>query len=152
MKIYIKNDLCFQIDKEDFEKIKKHKWHGNKTGEKIYIRSNCRKLYLHRVIMGAKKGMVVDHINGDTLDNRKKNLRNCSHKKNIYNQVAQKRNKTSIYKGVCFAKRERKWRSYISKDGKQYHLGFYKNEKDAANAYDEKAKKLFKGFACLNFN
>lgn len=153
MEIIINGNHVCRIDKKDFKLISKHNWRGDKKKcGKVYARSTCSKFYMHRVIKNAKKGLVVDHKNGNTLDNRNRNLRTCSHKNNLANQRVQKRNKSSKFKGVCFSTRNGKWRAYINKSGKQHYLGFFKLEKDAAKAYDKKAKELFGEYACLNFN
>jgi len=108
--------------------------------------------------------MVVDHINHNTLDNRKKNLRICSQHANCVNRQAAKRrspNRASIFKGVykthsrsrgIYQRRERRlWEARIFCKGVRYLLGCYKEEIDAARAYDAKARELFGEFACLNF-
>jgi len=120
----------------------------NKETKKTDIR------YLHRLILNAEKGQFVDHINGNTLDNRISNLRICKNKDNIRNQPKPKNN-TSGYKGVCLIKRNCKlskpFSSRIGVDGKNIHLGYFSTAEDAAKAYDIAAKYYFKEFARLNF-
>lgn len=105
--------------------------------------------YLHRVIMNAPPGVQVDHINGDTLDNRRCNLRLCTHKENGHNRKLQ--GGTSKFKGVTWHKRDRKWQAGIRHNGKQIHLGYFNDDVEAARAYDRAARKYFGEFARVNF-
>jgi hypothetical protein len=146
------------VDDEDFEYLNQFKWCADKSPKfdyyfatkRIVKNGKASTLRMHRLIMGAKTGEYVDHINHDTLDNRRCNLRLCSNSQNNMNKYVVSSN-TSGFKGVNFDKRNNKWRSYITKDGKQYGCGYYNTAIDAALAYDEKAKELFKEFACTNF-
>lgn len=105
---------------------------------------------MHRAIMRTPQGKQIDHRNHDGLDNRRCNLRECSHIENMRNQLPQKTG-TSRYKGVHWEKERGKWRAQIKHTCKQMRLGRYASEKDAAKAYDKKAKELFGEFAYLNF-
>lgn len=104
---------------------------------------------LHQLIMKAD-GKLVDHINGNPLDNRKQNLRVTTSSGN--NKNARKRkNALGKYKGVHFSSRENKYKAQIQCDGTKYNLGTFVDELSAAKAYDRKAKELFGEFAKLNF-
>jgi len=105
---------------------------------------------LHRLIVGAPVGEVVDHINGDTLDNRRSNLRVCSRAENLWN-AGKRRHNTSGFKGVCFDKRDGRWYARIRAVGRVHDLGRYKTAEEAAMAYDAKAAELHGPFARLNF-
>ena len=105
---------------------------------------------LHRVIMNAPKGMIVDHKNGNGLDNRRENLRLATFTQNNYN-ASKRKNTSSQYKGVYFSKSRQRWRASIRFDGKRISLGTFKAEIDAAKAYDAAAKKYHTVFAKLNF-
>ena len=143
------------VDPEDYEEQSRHKWYalrGDKTSIPRYYacrKKNGRRVFMHREIMNCPPGMEVDHINGDTLDNRRANLRICTHADNLYNRKP--RIATSSYKGVCFHKLAKKWRSQISYKYKKHHIGFFKHQVRAAKAYDDRAKELFGEFARLNF-
>jgi hypothetical protein len=104
---------------------------------------------MHRVIVQAKRGMDVDHINHDGLDNRRANLRVCSHAENIRNK-RKSRGTSSIYKGVSWHKSRGKWEAYIIVSGRKTHLGLYADEAEAARAYNEAAREMFGEFAFLN--
>ena len=100
---------------------------------------------LHRYIMNCPEDMVVDHINHNTLDNRKENLRICTKKQNERN-IKLRSNNVSGYTGVGFHKETNKWRAYIQKDNKLITLGLFKNKKDAIKARKEAEKKYFGEF------
>jgi hypothetical protein len=155
------------IDKEDWQKVSAHTWfagqpHPGRTGEKqFYVsahtpaphlpryeythprtgkkRTYQRRTYLAlaRLIMDAPADKLVDHISGNTLDNRKHNLRVCTYTENNAN-ARQKRNTTSRFKGVNRNKNKKYncWSVYMRIDGKTVSLGSYTSEEDAARAYD----------------
>lgn len=106
--------------------------------------------FMHRVIMDAPKDMCVDHINGNPLDNRRENLRLCTHANNMRNNKGWSKNTTSMYKGVSWDKKRKKWQAKISKNGKTIALGRYSSEQKAALAYNEAAKKHHGEFARQN--
>ncbi len=96
---------------------------------------------MHRQIMGAKKGDVVDHINHDTLDNRRDNLRICTTAQNAYNQKPT--GVTSKHKGVCRGTNPNKpWQVRIRANGKRLFLGAFASEEEAAEAYREASLRL----------
>jgi hypothetical protein len=142
----------FLIDYEDWLKYSSINWslsNGylvNDTG-----RNETRKVTaLHRLILGDPQGYVVDHINGDKLDNRKYNLRICTEQQNRHNSAGQKNSKSG-YKGVSWHSGKNKWESSIRVDNKLLFLGNFLNIEEAALAYDTAAKTYFKEFARLNF-
>ena len=140
-----------KVDDDTYLWASKFNWCVNfMSGGYYVIRSVGRThIRLHREIIGAKKGEIVDHINGNTLDNRKENLRICTHKNNMQNQKTPKNNK-SEYKGVYWVKENKNWRARIQVNGKKVSLGCYKNKEDAAKAYNEAAIKYFGEFARIN--
>jgi HNH endonuclease/AP2 domain len=93
---------------------------------------------LHRVIMGAKTGELVDHINGNGLDNRKSNLRFATKSQNGAN---------SKRKGYSFHKASGKWRATITKNYKQYTLGYFDTEEEARKAYKKAHAEIFGEFS-----
>lgn len=104
---------------------------------------------MHRVIMGTPDGMETDHINGNRLDNRRTNLRVCTHAENLKNRGISIAN-TSGYKGVSFHKLVKKYEAHIVYNGKHMHLGYFDNPEDAATVYKFKAAELFGEFARKN--
>ena len=110
-------------------------------------------MLMHREILGlvSGDGLSTDHINHDGLDNRRLNLRICTHQQNQMNQRKPMARKSSQYKGVSWEGRAGKWVSYINHSGKHIYICYCDNEQEAALAYDTKAAELFGAFACLNF-
>lgn len=100
---------------------------------------------MHREITQAKEGEVVDHINHNTLDNRKINLRVCTHRQNMRNQVKPKNN-TSRFKGVN--KEKGRWRARILVDKKRLSLGMFENIFDAVFARREAEAVYYGEFSC----
>ena len=135
--------------------VLKFRWCGIKPRNIIYAVVSTRKkglngTRLHRLILGLKKGdSGVDHIDGDGLNNLRNNLRLATNSQNQMNQ--RKYRGTSIYKGITWHKRDKKWNTQIAKDSKLIYLGYYISEMEAAKTYDKKARELFGEFAKLNF-
>lgn len=111
-----------------------------------------RKTSLHREIMGAKKGEIVDHINGDGMDNRRSNLRIVSAHQNQHNRRGPNRDNTSGYMGVSFDSFAGKYKASIRIDGKQVSLGRFDNPRHAALIRDMAALELHGDFAFTNFD
>ena len=136
------------VDDEDYEELMQHKWIMQKRGY-IINRSTRDTIYLHRFILKPNKGLVIDHVNHDKLDNQKINLRACSQGQNMANRKTNKVG-SSKFKGVSFNKTTNKWYSKIQFNYKQFNLGYFDTELEAAQAYNAKALELFGGFAHLN--
>jgi len=101
---------------------------------------------LHRIIMGFPENREIDHKNLNKLDNRKCNLRVCSHSGNMMNRGKQKNNTTG-FKGVCYASNMGKFRARVSASKKTYHLGYFKKPEAAGSAYRKAARQLHGKFA-----
>lgn len=140
------------VDDEDFEYLNQWRWkfHHNyaiRTTKKLNI---CCDIAMHRIIMkNTDINFITDHINGNTLDNRKCNLRLCNKQQNSWNRKIHKNN-SSGYKGVIFIKSLNKYKSLIIYNKKLYYLGVFYDKKDAAKAYNKAAIKFFGEFAKLN--
>jgi|WetSurMetagenome_2_1015567.scaffolds.fasta_scaffold20333_10 AP2-like factor, euAP2 lineage len=149
-----------QIDDEDFEKVIKYKWCAMIKKNAIYAGHNAtlkidgkfktKWILLHRFIMTINKNEYIDHIDHDGLNCQKSNLRKCTLQENHYNQLKQKKNTSSKFKGVCFNKQRNKWQANIKNNNKKIHLGLYLTENEAALAYNNKAEEIFGKFCCLN--
>jgi hypothetical protein len=114
------------------------------------IRGFGKEVALHRLLLGAAPGEICDHINGDTLDNRLRNLRICTNAENLRN-TQRRAPHGSKFKGVTRIKGTDKWRAQIMKDGKKFNLGCFLSEEFAAKVYDAAARELFGEFARCNF-
>jgi hypothetical protein len=106
---------------------------------------------LHRYLLNEPKGKVIDHLDGDSLNNKRDNLRICTQKENIQNQICKQKNISSKYRGVYFAKNINKWRSQIRFNNKLRHLGCFNDEIKAAKEYDKNARSIYGVYAKLNF-
>lgn len=145
--IPLNNGMFTKVSNEDFNTVRLYNWTLCTNG---YVTSRKLKTYLHRFITKCPEGMVVDHINHDTLDNRIINLRVCTNQENVQNSRL-RIDSTTKYKGVTYDKEKGKMISSIHHNGIGLFLGYYNCEIEAAKAYDEKAKELFGKFAYLNF-
>ena len=135
------------IDSEDKLKVQNKKWCLNKDN---YVISGSIKpfQYLHRLIMNTTS-LTVDHINGDTLDNRKSNLRLCTNADNLKNRVKLPKNNTSGILGVRFRKDRNKWYSELQADGKTIRLGSYLTKEEAIKARKDGEEKYFKEYKSI---
>jgi hypothetical protein len=139
------------VDDEDAELVSGYPWHHTK-GHASYSDASTDKnaRYMHRMIMGDPEDKEIDHINGNGLDNRKINLRVCTHAQNMKNRKKRSSPTSSTYKGVSWHKREGKWIARIYSDGICYYLGYYDDEVKAARAYNDRARELHGEFCSLN--
>lgn len=145
------------VDREDANTFKSLKWTGKRLDGMTTLYAYCRitengrrrHLLLYREITKAPKGTHVDHINHDTLDNRRSNLRVCSVSENCMNQKEARSNKSG-YKGVCWKKDRSKWASQICVNRRVMCLGYFSDPECAARAYDEAAIMHFGEFALTN--
>lgn len=147
------------VDATDFEFLNRWKWHvfsGNHRQKKKFyaVRNskgpNKRIIFMHRALLKPGIGFEGDHKNGDSLDNRRENLRICTHLQNSQNSGMRHHN-TSGFKGVSFHKKAGAWEAYICPNYKKKYLGLFSTKEEAAHAYDSAAKTCFGEFAILNF-
>lgn len=145
--LFVDKGKVLKMDKKDYEKFEgrisiyqywKGKMYGNVGGK-----------FLHRLILEVDdRKLMVDHINGDSLDNRRSNLRICSNAQNQWN-TDKKVNSNQEVKGV----RKTRYNTYearIRVNGKRLHLGTFKTLEEARNVYNQKAKELHEEFAFIN--
>ena len=140
------------VDDEDAD-LAALKWYAQRHRRTVYASrgSSGSRMRLHRAI-GDRIGLegLVDHINGDGLDNRRANLRSATNSQNLANRPRQVNN-TSGFKGVSWDKRTHRWYVRAKLKGKEHFIGRFRDPVDAAKAYDRKVTELFGGFAYLNF-
>ena len=141
-----------EIDDEDTERVLCHKWHvdyhqkGSKALKCVSAIIKGKSVKLHKFITGYD---LSDHIDGDVLNNKKKNLRNCSQRQNTWNAKLSRRNKTG-YKGVWWDAKRNKYQAYIKQKDRRQFLGRFINAEDAALAYNVAAVQCRGEFARLN--
>jgi hypothetical protein len=132
------------IDTEDLDKLKKINcsWCVTPTRNPgMYYVFNYKKYYLHRVIMDAPDGLVVDHIHHNTLDNRKSKLRVVTNATNLLNHP--KNLFTPFDQGsICWHKRDKKWRVRVTENGKRIWLGQFKSLTEAENKLEDYIQKV----------
>lgn len=136
----------FIIDIEDVEKCKSHTWHVQHTDVHNYCATKDGKsvLLLHRYLIEPPNNMVVDHINGNTYDNRKSNLRICTRQENSMNQAMRSDN-TSGYKGVLWYHYNGvdKWQATIQVNKKKISLGYYEKLEDVIKVRKNAEERYF---------
>lgn len=145
------------VDDDDFEYLCKQKWHVKICGRSHYAcgkkwntsTQTSTNIKMHRTILGVTDPkIIVDHADGDGLNNIRSNIRICTRSENQANRMI--KYGSSMYRGVSWDKRAEKWHCYIGWERKMIHLGSFDNEIDAAKRYNQEAEKLFKEFAVFN--
>jgi hypothetical protein len=145
------------VSDEDYGRVSNLKWYAHKGTSGHYYAANMsqvvdgarRRVFMHRLINDTPEGLETDHINGDSLDNRRENLRTATKSQNQHNTKLRK-DSTSGYKGVSWHKATKKWRARVNKDGHTVFTGYFDDITEAARAYNMAAQKLFGEFAELN--
>ncbi len=146
------------VDDEDYDWLSQWKWYISRTGyahrNETGLDGKQKTIRMHRQIIDASFGEVVDHINHNKLDNRKSNLRICNDRENQQNSVVRPTNKLGV-KGVClYSNRDypiyTRFISQIQVNGKKFRLGYFENIREAVDAYNQAAIRYFGEFACLS--
>lgn len=133
------------VDDNDYQKINKYKWYAQRTGSNKYYATSSKVGLLHRFLLNPGR-QTVDHINGDSLDNQRENLRICSFGDNLKNKRIYKNN-TSGFKGVYLDKSTNTWKAHLTVLGKKKTLGRFKTKEQAYEAYLKGATYYFGQFA-----
>lgn len=137
------------VDDDDFEKIGHISWSVHIQCGRPYARAsiNNKPTPLHLVLMPPKDGLMIDHKDGNSLNNQRSNLRYCTFAQNIWNKIPYKGFTT---KGISF--RSGKYNARAVDGDKRIWIGRYKTKQEALDAYDKKAEELYGEFAYLNRN
>ena len=133
------------VDDDDFIIVSPYTWHAARKDDLWYARTRIGKIstFMHRLILGITRGIVVDHINRDGLDNRRANIRACRQAENARNCWGQKETK-GVYPYMG------KWRAQITVNRKQIYLGTFQHKQEAIEAYDTAAILHHGEFALTN--
>lgn len=152
--IELTQDKRAVVDDSDYEYLSQWSWYYKESTGGGYAARNTRDsegvrttMRMHRQIMAASKSEHVDHKNGDKLDNRRNNLRFADMTQNMWNR--KKQSGSSIYKGVTWNKKEKRWRAQIQINKKKIILGRFKSEYEAGKAYMKSAREHFGEFTRL---
>ena len=144
------------VDDIDFIYLNQWKWFIDKNCKHSYaVRDLCsgKRIYMHRVIlerMGFENFEETDHIDRDTLNNQRYNLRSATRQQNSANHKLNVNNVTG-FRGICYTERLKPWMARISVNGRYKFLGRYETAIEAAKAYDKAAVAQYGDFAALNF-
>jgi hypothetical protein len=150
------SDQVALVDDEDHPFVSQYRWWLSNNGYAVRTKPRSEPgrrgvILMHRELLGVEPHQIADHINGNRLDNRRENLRRATDAENKLNTgKPSHRPMTSRYKGVVYVPRVRRWRAVIKANRKQRHLGYFKEEREAALAYNAAARELFGEFARLN--
>ncbi len=147
------------VDDEDYANLNQFRWQVNgkgKPGNSFYaVRGingqgqDAPTVRMHREIMEAKKGQIVDHIDGNSLNNQRSNLRFCTTRENALNSK-HRINNTSGYRGVSWNKQIEKWSVDLWYYGKKVHMGYFIDKERAVDAYKKAAKEHYGKFSPLS--
>ena len=138
------------VDDCDYDKVSQYKWWIQPSGDFYYADGwvNGKHIKMHHFLLTTPKGMEVDHINHNGLDNRRCNLRVCTRAQNQHNRM--KGRGISRFKGVNRHPDDGKWVARIGYEGARLHLGRFHSEDDAGLAYNNAAIALYGEYALLN--
>src|SRR5690606_29779103 len=151
--ISLNDDTVTMVDDADHDRVEPYDWFLSGSGYAagfVPVEGKFKLIYLHRFLLNAQPGEIVDHINGCALDNRRANLRLVTSEQNGQNKRLSALSATGL-KGVGWHKARRKYHARIQLQGIRYHLGFFEDAPSAAQAYAAAARVLFGAFAVLNY-
>jgi hypothetical protein len=152
MEVPVAGGFVALVDEEDYPLVSGRDWF-------VRERAGCRYavskgVLMHRLILNAKRGQIVDHASGDGLDNRRENIRICTHAQNMQNRRKSATATVTKYKGVSVlssrARRARPYQAEIEAFGERVFLGSFLTAEKAAKAYDRAARIFHGKFARTN--
>ena len=148
-RIPLGNSLFATVDVADYEELRQYTWHASRNGGKVYAvcHKDGKAVSMPRMIMKPPKGTIVDHIDLNSLNNRRCNLRVCTQEENLVNRGP--KGGSSRFVGVHRC--GKKWRAGVSRQGVYHYLGLFDDEVEAAKARDRKAVEVHGQYAYLNF-
>lgn len=140
-----------KVSNADHERLSRVHWgyDGRYACRSIRVGRKNKKVYLHQFVLRRRGSLQIDHINRDTLDNRRENLRLVGKARNQHNSKIHSHNKSG-FKGVWFSKRTGKWLVQIVVKKKKVHVGVFQCPIKGARAYDMAAKRFFGKWCCTN--
>jgi len=143
--------LFATVDAADYERLRAYKWHALRRKGRFYAcrTVNGRHVMMHRVILPPPPGMVVDHIDGNGLNNCRANLRICTPAQNACNR-GKNRTCANEFKGVWPDKKSGKYHAAVSHKGETFYLSTFATALEAARAYDRKAIEMHGRYAHVN--
>ena len=148
-----------KVEPANYERLREYEWFAQKGKNCFYAVRQARgpkgsksaTIYMHHELIDVGDGLLIDHVNQDSMDNRRANLRGATRAQNIRNRKKFSNSSGSKYKGIYWRKKTRKWEVQITFERKKIFLGCFRSEIDAAKAYDSAAIKYHGEFASLNF-
>ena len=155
-RVYFNDGSFFVIDTQDLPAVSQFTWFLGKRGYPVAHASRKsstpnKTFPLHRYLMNPEDGYDIDHITGDKMDNRRSNLRVCTHQENMFNQTLKSSNKTGFC-GVSKNRRTGTYEAYLHINGSKKYLGMYSSAEEAARVRDEAAMLYYGEYARLNMN
>lgn len=153
--IPLTKDKRVRVSCRDYGELSKHRWYAQKAGRHYYAARRIGRniVLLHREVLAAPTGILVDHRDGNSLNCVRNNLRFATQAQNLQSRPKQSGTCTSPHKGVCFVPKinaRNPWMAYIGSAKARKYLGYFPTEEAAGRAYNTAAKKLFKAFAWEN--
>ncbi len=143
------------VDDDDFERLSEFTWHTTPDGYAARMSSKLNGprevIRMHREIIGDKPGMLVDHIDGDKLDNRRSNLRFATAAQNSWNTGIRRKNKWGL-KGVAYHKKMKQFYSRIRHNGINEFIGYFPTAEEAHAAYCKRGKEIHVEFFVPNYS
>lgn len=142
----------FLFDDCDYDVVTEHTWYETNRGYIMTRLNRKEQIFLHRLLIFGAEGSkenseyMVDHINRNTLDNRRSNLRKVTPQQNAWNSGVRKNSQSKV-RGVSYYEPTQKWRAVISSNGEYIHLGYFDNKSDAEDARKMAEAELYGEYA-----